>query len=137
MRIVAIHFVGNPIRRERLPDSWDVIEVDTPIAVSYRQVSKLAMTEGWDQETILVQDDVRFEGRVKRYDSSLVVYGQTTNPGHVCPRAFAADQNTWADLYFAWMTNPNPSVCYAWKSIVHDRGLILDSTKVIPDRKAR
>lgn len=134
MRILAVHFVGNK-RAKALPSSWEVIKVDTPILKTYQRLAKRAMKEGWDQSVIVVQDDVRFlHNPPKLYpEEELIVYGQTTRPDHICPRAFAASLFGWDLLRMAWDNPGSDSLCPTFTRVALQHGLILDVTKEIPD----
>ena len=138
MRVIAINHIDAPHRLAALPPSWEPRIVETPIIKTYRQLSKEAVVEGWGTDVVVIQDDVRIKGPLKLYPSEeLVVYGQTTGPQHICPRAFAASQLGWSALYRAWMFfSAGNSACRGFGMTAQQIGLILDVTDTVPDANA-
>ncbi len=125
--IIAVNHVDRPDRLERLPAEWDVWKTDVRIQETYRRIAIAAKVEGWGADVIVVQDDIRFTVDPLPIPAThLTIYGQTstTTPGHVCPRAFSADQHAWNGLHRLW-DGSNTQICLAWaelhpKAIIHD-----------------
>lgn len=120
--IVAVSYY--PERRATLPNDWAVWATTTPIPETYATLARIAYEEEWGLGRVVTQDDVRFTA-LPDSDAELVVYGQTSGPHHVCPRAFAATPKVWRQLHKRWRGG---QVCEAWMPIVYGHGEILDVT---------
>lgn len=103
--IVAVNHVADTDRREAIPEEWMVWSTDLPAAATYHGLAIHALAEGWDQSTIVVQDDIRFTSPPAVHDAELVVYGGYTGY-HICPRAFAASPAVWFRLSAVFGLHP-------------------------------
>lgn len=124
MLIVAVSYY--PHRRTALPADWQVWETTKPIPHTYSEVATHAVSEGWDTDTIVIQDDVRLLEQ-PAHDGPLVVYGQG-DADHVCPRAFAASPEVWVELSRRWQPWTG-QICQTWKPLVDRVGTVLNVTE--------
>lgn len=97
--LIVINHITRPDRLVGLPTDWKVWTTTTPIGQTYHQVALTAVAEGWDLDTVVIQDDVR--GAFPPVDR-FTIYGTETSPGHICPRAFTADKPIWKHLVRRW-----------------------------------
>lgn len=116
MQVLAVNHVDAADRRSLLPNDWEVWETNTRIGVTYFDLARAAVVDGWGLETVVVQDDVR--GDFFEVDE-FTVYG-TQVGDHICPKAFAADPETWLDLAKKWSRSPE-SLCSLFASVVRKR----------------
>lgn len=111
----------------QLPWFWEVWATERPIGETYLAIASTAVDEQWGLETIVVQDDVRFEFRPYESKREFVVYGQQFESGHICPRAFAATPDGWAVLQTLWSDAPK-SACPGFRAAVDGLGGVILNT---------
>jgi hypothetical protein len=96
---------------------------------TYRRLCEKALEEGWDEETVVVQDDVWFRDGIPRHDGELTVYGTQRDWDHTCPHAFSATPLAWIELASVWDGTddglPHPT-CRAFAEVVDELGSVLN-----------
>ncbi len=128
MRIIAVNHETMPDRLAALPDRWEVWSTDQSSQITYAQIAQHGLSSGWQRDTVVVQDDIRFTvDPLLESSADIVVYGQTSKPGHVCQRAFSATPYGWWLLSQVWQGGPR-QVCYAWARVIDQFGDVLDVT---------
>lgn len=120
MRIIAVNHVSRPDRLEGLPSEWEVWQTAKRIGVTYAVISRAAVEEEWGTDVVIIQDDVRGDLPAAEV---FTVYG-TQGPRHICPKAFAADAETWGQLFEAWRERPT-SVCRSFTKVALERGAVI------------
>jgi len=92
-----------------------------PAGRTFHRIAETAVAEGWDQSTIVVQDDVRWKTPPDLHQAAeIVLYGgYRIDTGHVCPRAFSANTRTWALLQEAWAGEPE-RLCPGFMAVMRE-----------------
>lgn len=103
------------------------------IPQAYRNVTEWAVSEGLGREAIVMQDDVwmpngpGFDKWQAKYETPLLIFGQTEPDGGVAPKAFAASPEIWQLLAEVW--DGEGRIIPAWMPIVKKYGKVLDVTR--------
>ncbi len=109
-----MNHVDDDFRREALPSDWDMWITDRPIGTTFSMIADAAVAQGWDTDTVLIQDDIR--GELPEVDE-FTVFGTQRVPRHTCPHAFVADRETWGMIQQMWAGKPK-SLCVSWTNLV-------------------
>lgn len=105
---------------------WADFEVHQPtvegIGPAYRELTARAISEGWNEELIILQDDVALKdgeswaehlGDVTSYSAAKPYRERRLRPRrHCCPRAFSATGPGWEKLHAAWQSEGK--LCELW-----------------------
>lgn len=124
MQLIAVSYW--PDRRASLPSDWEVWETRLSIPETYSQIAAHAVSQGWDRDVVVIQDDTRLDS-IPPSDAELIVYGKG-NEDHVCPRAFAASPEVWKVLARRWQPWTG-QICRTWKPAVDEFGEVLNVTR--------
>ncbi len=128
MRIIAVNHETMPDRLAALPDHWGVWPTDQSSQITYAAMARQGLDDGWNRDTVVIQDDVRFTvNPLPISTADIVVYGQSVRSGHICLRAFSATPYGWWLLSQVWQGGPR-QVCYAWARVIDQFGDVLNVT---------
>lgn len=135
MNIVVINLDSQPERMFTMAEHLDDLGLDyerfpayNKIPITYMHLAEKAYNEKWDENTIVVQDDIRFTETPYVVPGLIAVYSPVTvgrrGLPHVCPQAFAASEESWEKLDYLW---PGwGGVCNGWRGYVLKHAVFLD-----------
>lgn len=77
----------------------EIIEGCEGLTLSYYRLVATALDREWDENVVMLQDDVWIEQSFPAHHGNLTLYGTRQNSLHVCPHAFSATRSGWLTLF--------------------------------------